>query len=50
MAFATNFDRHMKKALDKKAPEYEWEQSWSPEGEDWRVDVGGRLKVTCPLF
>jgi hypothetical protein len=43
MAFATNFDKQMKKILDEKAPEYEWKLAWSPNRQPWKVDVAG-----CP--
>lgn len=41
MAFAPNFDRAMKRALEKKAPAYTWETGWSAEGERWKVDLAG---------
>src|SRR5258705_7881157 len=49
MAFAPNFDRHLSRALTKKAPKYNWKTGWSANGERWKVDVAGLSKRGKPL-
>jgi hypothetical protein len=44
MAFAPNFDKHLKKGLAAKAPDFEWVTGWSAEGQRWKVDVAGLSK------
>jgi hypothetical protein len=41
MALAPNFDKHLKRFLDKKAPKYEWITGWSAERQRWKADVAG---------
>jgi hypothetical protein len=41
VAFATNFDKHMKRALEKSAPKLTWKIGWSPNGQRWKVDLVG---------
>jgi hypothetical protein len=41
MASATNFDKHMKKALDESVPKLTWIAGWHPEGQRWKVDLAG---------
>jgi len=44
VAYATNFDKNVKKVLEKKVPEYAWELGWPRKGKRLKVDVGGTLK------
>jgi hypothetical protein len=48
MAFAPNFDKHLKRGLAEKAPDFEWETGWSAEGQRWKVDVAGLSKNGTP--
>lgn len=41
MAFATNFDKQMKAALDENLCKLKWVLGWHPEGQRWRVDLAG---------
>jgi hypothetical protein len=41
MAFASNFDNHMKKALTMSVPKLTWKPGWSPKGYRWKVDLAG---------
>jgi hypothetical protein len=47
MPFAANFDRHMKRALEKSVPELTWKIGWHLRGLGWRVDLAG-LKQERP--
>jgi hypothetical protein len=38
---AANFDKHMKKALDKSVHKLTWKTGWRTEGLPWRVDLAG---------
>jgi len=49
MAFATNFDKYLKKGLDKKAPQFDWTRGWSAERQRWKVDVAGHPTNGGPL-
>lgn len=41
MAYAPNFDRHMKRALEKSVPKLKWKTGWHPKDQHWMVDVAG---------
>ena len=41
MGLAANFDKHMKKALEKRVPKLTWETGWYTKGLGWRVDLAG---------
>lgn len=41
MAYATNFDKHMKRALEKSVRKLTWTPGWHPKGQHWRVDLAG---------
>lgn len=41
MPFAANFDKHMKRALEKSVPNLTWTIGWHPKGLRWRVDLAG---------
>ena len=41
MAFALNFDKHMRRALEESIPELKWKPGWRPKGQPWRVDLAG---------
>lgn len=44
MAFAPNFDKHLKKYLTKHAKNYKWKSGWSAPDTRWKVDVVGYKK------
>jgi len=50
MAFATNFDKHMKAELEERLPEYKWEMGWHLEGEGGKVDLVGLKKNQPQVF
>jgi hypothetical protein len=41
MAYAANFDRHIKRALEKSVPKLTWKIGWCPKGLRWEVDLAG---------
>jgi hypothetical protein len=41
MAFAQNFDKHMKRALEKSVRKLMWTAGWHLKGQRWRVDLAG---------
>jgi hypothetical protein len=44
MAYAPNFDKHMKRYLEKHAREFKWKLGWSAPDTRWRVDLVGYKK------
>ena len=48
MAFAPNFDRHLREYLDTHAREYQWKSGWSARDTRWKVDVVGHKKGSDP--
>jgi hypothetical protein len=48
LAFALNFDKHLKKGLDDNAPQFEWKTGWSADDQRWKVDVAGLSKNCEP--
>ena len=48
MAFAPNFDKHLKRKLTEKAPKYQWKTGWSADGHRWKVDVAVLSKRSEP--
>jgi hypothetical protein len=50
VAYATNFDKYLKRGLADQSTEYIWETGWSEKGQSWKVDVGaGDPKKSSPL-
>jgi hypothetical protein len=41
MAYSLNFDKHMKRALEKSVPKLKWTTGWYLKGQHWRVDLTG---------
>jgi hypothetical protein len=41
MAYAANFDKHMKRTLEKSIPELTWKTGWRVKGLRWQVDLAG---------
>src|SRR5579871_1168368 len=48
MAYAPNFDKYLKRGLDKEAPQFEWKTGWSADNQSWKVDVAGLSKSGEP--
>jgi hypothetical protein len=41
MPYAANFDRHIKRALEKSVPKLTWKIGWCPKGLRRKVDLAG---------